>query len=285
MRVPEQSWNSFSHCSLEDLDITNRIPKIIEKILLTMPDVVCLQEVVFEKYSVDDEMAPIWRLPRWTDALTERGFVGVIQGLSQKEFEKNASRNEKMVGRPCPTGVATFYRHDKFEEVAPAKHGSGSGTVLFLRSLERRDFCFAIGNTHLVGDPAKFDAHLKQLSGIAKNMSFQPGFARIICGDFNGECRPGSEVYSWMEMNGFADLDIGGSTWAEPGRGLHLDHILYEWRSFELPVDVLPPLDEEDILCGLPNSRCPSDHIPVSARLVHRQQPPDEFTPISIALG
>lgn len=51
-----------------------------------------------------------WQLPSWTHVLKEAGYTGVMQGLSQKELNKNAERNQRCVGRPVPTGLATFYK-------------------------------------------------------------------------------------------------------------------------------------------------------------------------------
>ena len=49
----------------------------------------------------------------------------------------------------------------------------------------------------------------------------------LIAGDFNNECLPGSEVAQWLNSNGLQGLQLGGSTWAEPGKGMHMDHIAY----------------------------------------------------------
>jgi hypothetical protein len=134
----------------------------------------------------------------WTDVLKEHGYVGIMQGLTQKEWEKNSQRNEKMVGKPIPTGVASFYRSESWEEIEPAKHGSGSGTVMFLRSRICPSLELAIGNTHLVGDPQKSDSQLQQLRGIQKNMAKCPQCIRILCGDMNSDCTADTAAGSWI---------------------------------------------------------------------------------------
>jgi mRNA deadenylase 3'-5' endonuclease subunit Ccr4 len=199
VRVPEQPWNAFAHCRDEDIRFEDRLTKIQNQLLDMKADVVCLQEVMFEKRPSKESADQLWRLPAWTDALSENGYIGVMQGQSQKEWEKNAQRNHRMVGKPIPTGVASFYRSEIWEEIEPAKHGAGSGTVIFLRNRSFPAMQLAIGNTHLVGDPKKAEAHLQQLSGLQKNMAKCPHCVRLVCGDMNGDCAHDSDVGSWIK--------------------------------------------------------------------------------------
>jgi endonuclease/exonuclease/phosphatase family metal-dependent hydrolase len=199
VRVAEQPWNAFAHCRDEDIRFDDRITKITKQLLDIKADVVCLQEVMFEKRPNKASGDQLWSLPAWTEALSEDGYVGVMQGQSQKEWEKNAQRNKRMVGKPIPTGVASFFRRETWEEIEPSKHGAGSGTVLFLRQRNFSTLQLAIGNTHLVGDPKKAEAHLQQLTGLQKNMAKCPQCVRLICGDMNGDCAHDSDVGSWIK--------------------------------------------------------------------------------------
>jgi endonuclease/exonuclease/phosphatase family metal-dependent hydrolase len=199
VRIPEQPWNAFAHCRDEDIRYEDRQTKITKQLLDVQADIVCLQEVMLEKRTCKESGDDLWSLPTWTDALIESGYVGIMQGLSQKEWEKNSQRNHRMVGRPIPTGVASFYRSEIWEEIEPAKHGTGSGTVLFLKKRNFPALQIAVGNTHLVGDPKKAEAHLQQLCGLQKNMAKCPQCVRLICGDMNGDCAHGSDVGSWIK--------------------------------------------------------------------------------------
>ncbi|CAE7349536.1 unnamed protein product [Symbiodinium sp. CCMP2592] len=206
-----------------------------------------------------------WVLPRW---LQLDGYKAVPLGLKAKEWEKQAQRNERVCGFRAPTGVATLYRSSRFEEAAPAKSGSGSGLLVFLRGVEPLPgggegvLELAIGNLHLVGDPDKSSEHLKALNSLKKNFGKQD--LRIVCGDFNSECEPTAEVGKWFAEEGLQEVPTG-SSWAEPGRSLRLDHIFCSGRiqAFACTGD----LSEEEVVGGLPCASQPSDHSPVGALL------------------
>lgn len=260
VRVKGQPWNAFEYCEDVHLAWEARLPLILQQLQCSAADVICLQEVMLEKR--DGE----WQLPAWTDEL--KGYVGVLQGLKQKEWEKQSERNERLVGRKVPTGVATFYNSKCFEESAPAKHGAGSGTILFLRYRQANDkgakhLEVAIANTHLVGDPSKFDQHIKALDGLKKN--FGQHEMRMICGDFNGECEPESEVAKWLANESFLEAPTGTS-WAEPGNAQRLDHIFYSGKGMNV-LAASGNLDPAEVASGLPCASCPSDHSPVEVCL------------------
>mmetsp|Transcript_102226 Transcript_102226/g.288803 ORF Transcript_102226/g.288803 Transcript_102226/m.288803 type:complete len:473 (-) Transcript_102226:62-1480(-) len=267
VRVRGQPWNAFAHCQDADLDWDARLPRIVQMLIASEADVICLQEVVCERRTPASGGAQEWGLPAWTDQL-ER-YCGVLQGLKQKEWDKNAERNLRLVGRKTPTGVATFYRSSRFEECAPSKHGSGSGTTLFLRARDQpvgddragAAFEVAVSNVHLVGDPSKSDEHLKALNSVSKALGRRGH--RVVCGDFNGECAPGSEVARWADDMGLLDAPTGTS-WAEPSAALRLDHVYFS--SGLRPIAVSGPLSTEEVASGLPCASCPSDHAPVAVR-------------------
>ena len=198
VRVPGQQWNAFAHCAEQDLIFENRIKKIQNHLLEHNADIVCLQEVMYEKRIRDEDGEGKWGLPIWMDVFKEKGYECVMQGLTQKEWEKNSQRNEKMVGKPIPTGVASLYRSETWEEIEPSKHGSGSGSVLFLKNKRCPSLELTVGNTHLVGDPNKSDSQSQQLQGLQKNMAKRPQGTRIVCGDMNGDCAPDGAVGSWI---------------------------------------------------------------------------------------
>lgn len=260
VRIPNQPWNAFAHCRSAHLDASTRLSKIQRFLATCNASIICLQEVVYERRPNE------WKLPEWTDPLIERGYVGVMQALPQKDLDKNAARNQIKVGHAMPTGLALFYQSSIWEESEPGRHGGGSGSVVFLRSRDDSRIQLAVGNTHLVGDPAKFDLHLNQLNGLMKSISSKPTYRPIICGDFNHDCPKGSPVGNWIAEHGFVDDDFNGPTWAEPGTAARLDHILYRPSEFGAvaDLDVAPRLSAADMASGLPNEDHPSDHIPVA---------------------
>lgn len=267
VRVPGQEWNAFSYCTDENLDWNRRSSLILENLLSSSADVICLQEVVFEQRNGK------WDLPEWCDTLLRCGYIGIMQGLPQKEITKNAERNLRLVQKRTPTGVATFFKSNRFEQVTEPKSGSGSGMTLFLKSTSlfaSIDLILAINNIHLIGDPSKVEHHEKQLDGAYKHfLSFQDKknnlmmantpnltpyiFCDIICGDFNGDvhmsCNAGREgeegggrgtnfVTTWMAEKGFRRAATGCS-WAGGGQMSRLDHIMYRFNpSVTLPLPV-----------------------------------------------
>ena len=207
VRVHEQPWNAFSYCSEEHISAEVRYPRIVENLIQSNADIILLQEVMFE---FRDEL---WQLPLYlVDALQAQGYVAIMQGLKQKDISKNAVRNKKMVGKAIPTGLAIFWKNEKFKEFDVSKYGSGSGMTVYLQIPETKSV-LCVNNIHLVGDPAKSDQHLKQLEGAKKQLdnknvhdAVKKGLVdcvyEFVCGDFNGEvtvttapvCTAGNEV-------------------------------------------------------------------------------------------
>lgn len=270
VRVPDQPWNAFGHCSDEVIDPSNRFPSIVTFLSDCNADVICLQEVMFEKHDEN------WDIPTWlSDPLSARGYHAIMQGLTQKQWSKNAERNGQTVGRPVPTGLVTFYKRELWHEARPSKHGAGSGIVIFLtpsihtdQSERRCKEVVVVANVHLTGSPSKMDAQIMQLQGMKKNIGPDMDKCVIVCGDFNNEVAAGTELSQWVTSIGLEDLPCG-ETWAEPNHGSPLDHILFNPTKL-LPVlryETMFPQDREE---GLPNTRWPSDHLPVGAAFVLR---------------
>jgi mRNA deadenylase 3'-5' endonuclease subunit Ccr4 len=256
VKVPDQPWNAFSHCSEEHISFSDRCPRIMENLIQSDADVIVLQEVMFE---FRDEL---WQLPEYLVCALqgEHGYTPVMQGLKQKEIAKNALRNEKMVGKAIPTGLAIFWKTEKFTEFDVSKYGSGSGMTVYLQ-IRGTDSLFCVNNIHLVGDPLKFDQHLKQLEGAKKQLENKKVLESIkdesvscvyefICGDFNGEvavvssattgteeedsdgksdCVQRTTVGEWFHENSFTRAPTGTS-WASDSSASVLDHVMYRCR-------------------------------------------------------
>jgi mRNA deadenylase 3'-5' endonuclease subunit Ccr4 len=201
----------------------------------------------------------LWQLPEYlVSALQEHGYAAVMQGLKQKDIAKNAVRNERMVGKAIPTGLAIFWKNEKFTEFDVSKHGSGSGMTVYLQ-IRGSDSLLCVNNIHLVGDPSKFDQHLKQLEGAKKQLdnkkvldSVKTGSVtcvyEFICGDFNGEVSTATTtetttstgdnndnntesvvrttVGEWFHDNCFQRAPTGTS-WASDISASALDHVMY----------------------------------------------------------
>jgi len=154
----------------------------------------------------------------------------------------------------------------RFNEFSPPKHGSGSGLVVFLQCKDNLPgvgdvtLQVAVGNVHLAGDPEKSAEHLKALNSLKKNIGKQD--FRVICGDFNSECKSDSDVARWFVDEAFSEAATGTS-WSEPNNAQRLDHIFHT-RGLEV-VAATGDLSLEEVASGLPSSACPSDHAPVAA--------------------
>ncbi|CAJ1395027.1 unnamed protein product [Effrenium voratum] len=258
VRVANQPWNAFAHCEEAHLAWELRQPRLAEMLRASKADVLCLQEVTMESREGDEE----WQLPAWLRNM--EGYTAVQQGFKAKEWEKQAERNQRVCGHRNPTGVATLFRSDRFTEAAPCKFGSGSGLAVFLRCLDavpggEGSMEVAVGNLHLIGDPERSAEQLKALNSLKKNLGKQD--LRIICGDLNSECEPGSDLGKWFAEEGYSEVPCG-SSWAEPQKSLRLDHIFSRRLEAVACTDGLTP---EEVASGLPCSSVPSDHLPVAA--------------------
>lgn len=289
-----QEWNAFVNCSDEIINWNNRCEKIIQLLLSSNADIICLQEISLELH---DEK---WGLPSWCHYLTDCGYVGVILKMTQRDWTKTADYNLRAVGKRVPTGLVTFYKGEKFEEVLESEHGNGSGIIIFLKlkSISNTNFpIFAVHNIHLIGHPSKFDAHEHQLNGALKH--FRRGIKKlrdshhmhhiyeIICGDFNSDVdlsfkeddTPECITLShWIERNGFQRVPTGKS-WAKDSVAARVDHILYhshdseaQYTDYKLGIqDYYPASDmvaEDTLPNGIPSELYPSDHLMLYATFV-----------------
>lgn len=282
-----QEWTAFLNCSDDNIDWNNRCEKIIQNLLTVDADIICLQEISLELHE------ELWCLPLWTNQLHRKGYTAIILKMSQKDWTKTADYNLRTIGKRVPTGLVTFYKNEKFEEVIESEHGHGSGIIVFLKfkSLSNPNFpILAVHNLHLIGHPSKFDAHEHQLNGALKH--FRRGMKQlhdthhyhhiyeIICGDFNSDVDLSFQeddfpecitLSQWIERNGFNRVPTGKS-WAQNSVAARIDHILYhshdndaQYADYKLNIlNYFPHTDniaEETLPNGIPNENHPSDHI------------------------
>jgi len=265
VRVPgQEEWNGFQHCLESDLDWEgSRAPALAAEIIRKCADVVCLQECHFESRNGE------WCLPVWTQALLDAGYDGIMQGLKQKDIEKNALRNLRIVGKKVPTGVATFYRRAKFNLVAQ-ESGQGMGIMLVLRAIQRQAKV-AICNMHLVGNPEKTDEQVCQLNSAMKALSKHVDAAWMICGDFNNGLATGSQLHQFLaneaQLQILSDVELDKTYCGRPGEAFLCDHIVFSNTRLRPLAKTDASLTPEEIALGLPCMRlpvpCPSDHIAI----------------------
>eukprot|EP00928_Gymnodinium_smaydae_P015483 TRINITY_DN1572_c0_g1_i1.p1 TRINITY_DN1572_c0_g1~~TRINITY_DN1572_c0_g1_i1.p1 ORF type:complete len:496 (+),score=123.44 TRINITY_DN1572_c0_g1_i1:237-1724(+) len=268
----QRGLRRFPYCDDALLAWEARLPQILEAVSASSADVVCLQEVMLEQRDDGD-----WVLPAWAERL--EGYTGVLPPLSQKEWMKLAERNRHVLGAEVPVTVVTFFKSARFEECAAAKHSAGvSALTLFLRcrdvptskigAFAGADFDVAVTNVRAGGERRRPEDPLKVLNTLKKTLAKQDN--RVLCGDFNCEIEPGGEVARWLDREGFWEVPTGTS-WAEPGQALRLDHIFHSPGLQVLAASAA--LSEEEVASGLPCASCPSDHAPVAALLAGAPRP------------
>lgn len=280
VRVPDQPWNAFSYCREEDILFCERCPRIVASLANSDADIIILQEVMFEYDQADSQ----WKLPSFlTLPLQDLGYRAAMPAFKQKELCKNAQRNLKCVGKEIPTGLAIFWKCDRFTEFCESTCGSGSGMTLFLQ-IKNSNAKICANNIHLVGSPSKFSQHLNQLDGVLKQFRSRETFSgaandfvlEIICGDFNTDVIEKSEdgkfektaVGKWFHENGFCRAPTGIS-WASSTTASRLDHVMFRCKgnttALELECVRCQPSESpgvnESIVGGLPNKHHPSDHV------------------------
>lgn len=192
--------SSFGYVPSWALSWDYRKELIMQEILQTGADVICLQEVELQQY---DEL--------FLPTLQQHGYEGVFL---QKTRAKTMSDWERKVVDGC----ATFYRTEKFhlEEVYKVEFGQLAmnsivkSDLLYNRVMNRDNVALLcrmtlktgghqilIGNVHIHWDPMFKDVKLLQilllLEQLANIRQTHPGLNMVITGDFNS--LPDSGVY------------------------------------------------------------------------------------------
>ena len=148
---------------------------ILNQILESKKDIICLQEVEFTAYKND--LLPF---------LTQHGFNGSIQHI----------KNEKH-----PQGVATFWRSNIFENVGEFSRNRTLTTIL----KDEKERLLAVINCHLEGNPQKSGERTKQIcSSIFHLNKHYKHHAVIVSGDFN--CQNGASTSSAYLSLGYIPL-------------------------------------------------------------------------------
>ena len=164
------SWNVLAQCYFDNTNHDGhvkdegsllwpaRCKRLIQEMITTDADVLCLQEVQFAHF--DSDYAP---------ELAKVGYEGLVQA-----DKKRASAH--------PQGVATFWKADTFK-LDGAVHRSRTMAAMLTDSAGRTA---AIVNCHLEGNPRNPLARVKQLQTTLTEVSTKyQHHALVVCGDFN----------------------------------------------------------------------------------------------------
>ncbi len=169
----------------EVLDWNVRKPRILSELRQWNADVVCLQEVQFEKNSERFE------LPRWLQEL--EGYEARVPNQSQ--LVEMAERNKRVLGVPAPVGNALLFRSDRLEAVPSAlPEAQTTRVAVVLRG--RNDLSHLqptiVYSLHL--DATSEHKRVKQIASCLEGAETIRVRQVIIAGDLNTELKPGSCV-------------------------------------------------------------------------------------------
>lgn len=262
------SSSNFIKTPQEVLKWENRREWLLEEILRSGADIICLQEV---------DHFPDFFQPK----LSEKGFGGVFK-------PKASSPCLKVDGNSGPDGCALFYKIDKFlclekqEIVLRDRNREETNQVAILIKFKKQncddsltEFCVAV--THLKAKAEAVNIRTTQGAHLYDEMQkFCGDLPGIVCGDFNAQAT--ELVYlnfkkkGWLESAYFTAN--GGeeppfTSWKfRPGKRSKytIDYIWYTVQLLKVDAVWSVPSEEEIGEDGLPAPTYPSDHVALCAR-------------------
>ena len=180
----------------EVLDWAARQPVLAAELQSCGADIIALQEVEF-----DDTGGGAFALPAWISAVTTSYCAAIPD---QRELEKIADRNLRVLSRRAAIGNALLFRSDRLE-LAPLPVGVAhkDGTTRIGRALRGR----ADGPLESLGTLCVFSVHLdatsedkrrRLLEGCLEHARACGTREAIIAGDMNTEALPGSCVGAFV---------------------------------------------------------------------------------------
>lgn len=292
---------SYNHTCETAKTWSFRLKLLLQWIEEMNPDVLCLQEVDYEKFDDDNDIdinkECLYLLPN----LSKLGYEGMIQ--KQKKKKKNSPSNSQ---QPC--AVATFWKRNKFRI---QEHNSFSRALCVVletaapansnRCSNGRTETICITNVHLECAQTGLGAEkrARQLNSALKySSSIASTSPLILCGDFNtGADSPllcsirdncwkryyptFNSVYE--HPNTLGTLPVSFATYIVPGHHYSVDHMLYVPTKLRLRCvfNALSEKEKQNNIykygrkCGFPSKFCPSDHIPIGS--VFELIPSDEY--------
>lgn len=207
-------------------------------------DILCLQEVAAGAFAF------------WAERLRTHGYDGVYA-------QKGAAK---------PDGCATFFRLAAltFERDQAFLYADNSGHIAHLTTFGWGPTTLRIANTHLQWSPAhtppEQHAGFRQMQALIEThlLPLSPDDVWVVCGDFNAS--PESPVLELLKAQGFVDAYQASPqpTCNPNGRAKRIDFIFHTPNLASQP-GAPPPIDN---LTPLPSLTEPSDHLPITARIM-----------------
>mmetsp|Transcript_36690 Transcript_36690/g.88991 ORF Transcript_36690/g.88991 Transcript_36690/m.88991 type:complete len:438 (+) Transcript_36690:1442-2755(+) len=276
--VLSDTWLNYGRVGYEHTpvelksDWSIRLALLMKWVEDLQPDVLCFQEVDYERFENSDTS----KGPFLLTELSKFGYQGVIQ----------RPKRGKKDDQPC--GVATLWRDDQFELIKEKSFSRTQCVILKRRSLSTT---FCLTNVHLESQQSAegSDKRARQLNSVLSHVAREaPGIPFVLAGDFNtGSDNAILKVLRDQEWHGHAmssvyehpstrkTLPVCHATYMQPGAHYSIDHILYSHSSLRMKC-VLDALNTQEIqehvlehgmASGFPTMFCPSDHIPIGVIL------------------
>ncbi|CAK0893060.1 unnamed protein product [Prorocentrum cordatum] len=203
-----QPWAAFEWAepAREVLAWDARRPRLLAELRAARADVLCLQEVQFERTGAGG--AARFVLPPWLCQLAEEeGYTPRLP--SEGPLQQMAERNLRVLDAEVAIGCVVMYRHDRLEEVDEASASRFANTLVGACLRGRGP-----GGLGSLGPTAVFSVHLDATSEEKRVEQMKRCLAHarqmgtrevVVAGDFNTECLPGSCI-------GAMDVDCGDPT-------------------------------------------------------------------------
>ena len=192
-----QPFAAFEWAADADLDWSRRQPRLLSDLTSSRADIICLQEVQYERS--DDEFV----LPEW---LRLEGYGCAVPG--QKELRQIATRNARVLKSEVAVGNALLYRLDRLERVEGAG-GDGGGKAIrdattrvcvCVRGREGSALA-ALGRTAVFAvhlDAKSEEARIKTLGRCVEICRAYGTRDAVVCGDLNSEMLSGSAMSAFL---------------------------------------------------------------------------------------
>mmetsp|Transcript_91820 Transcript_91820/g.285704 ORF Transcript_91820/g.285704 Transcript_91820/m.285704 type:complete len:565 (-) Transcript_91820:28-1722(-) len=175
----------------EVLDWDARWPRLLAELRTSKADVICLQEVQFERPEGGEFVLPGW--------LALEGYAAKLP--MQGALRQMAERNLRVLDNEVAIGAAVLYRTDRLE-VFDSRNTKDPNTRVAACLRGRRGSALeALGRTVVVSlhldakSEEKRVEQLKTCAGLARQLGVRE---MVIAGDLNTECLPGSCVGAFV---------------------------------------------------------------------------------------
>jgi len=175
----------------EVLDWDVRRPRLLKLLLESKADVICLQEVQFERTGSE------FAIPQW---LCLDGYDVRVPG--QSYLEQMAERNQRVLDHEIAIGCAILYRKDRLEIVGEVDSVNSPNTLvsICLQGLPTSPLA-ALGPTAVFSVHLDAQAEVKRVEQLTKCLGYARQFRTreaIFAGDMNTEVLEGSCITAFL---------------------------------------------------------------------------------------